>query len=102
MRAAQIQADQAAATRSIEHVLPGTAYPRPQDRLAAVGYDWRAFAENLAMGAPSAAATLEDWMDSPGHRANILSADYTELGTAHAVDAAGRPYYVQVFGRPAH
>ena len=39
-------------------------------------------------------------MTSAGHRANMLNAAYTELGTGYAVDARGRPYFVQVFGKP--
>jgi uncharacterized protein YkwD len=100
MQAAQLHADQMAGARRLEHVLPAGAYPRPEDRLATVGYAWQAWAENLALGEPDASRALAGWMRSAGHRANILSAAYTELGTGHAVDAAGRPYYVQVFGRP--
>ena len=39
-------------------------------------------------------------MKSPGHRKNLLSPAYTELGTGYATDNRGRAYYVQVFGRP--
>jgi uncharacterized protein YkwD len=72
----------------------------PHDRLAAVGYQWQAYAENVAYGQASPASALDAWMHSSGHRANILNASLTELGTGYARDANGRPYYVQVFGRP--
>jgi hypothetical protein len=39
-------------------------------------------------------------MHSRGHRANIISPAFTELGVGYAVDRAGRPYYVQVFASP--
>jgi uncharacterized protein YkwD len=39
-------------------------------------------------------------MQSPGHRANILHATFTEMGVAYLTDTNDRPYYVQVFGRP--
>ena len=52
------------------------------------------------MGHQSTSEAIEAWMKSPDHRKNLLSAAYTELGTGYATDAAGRPYYVQVFGRP--
>jgi uncharacterized protein YkwD len=100
MRAAQTQAEQSASLGKIAHVLPGARYPRPEDRLDASGYPWRAFAENMAMGQRSMSEAIEAWMKSPGHRKNLLSATYTELGTGYATDAKGRPYYVQVFGRP--
>ncbi len=100
MQAAQAQAEQAAAAGRLQHVLPEARYPRPQDRLDAFGYPWQAFAENIAYGHPDAAATIDAWMKSPGHRKNLLSPTYTELGTGYATDAAGRSYDVQVFGRP--
>jgi uncharacterized protein YkwD len=100
MQAAQIHAEQMASLGQMAHSLPGSRYPNPQDRLAAVGYQWSAYAENVAYGQNSPASVLDSWMSSSGHRANILNAGLTELGTGYARDAGGRPYYVQVFGRP--
>ena len=99
-QAAQIQADQMVQLGRLDHVLSGAKYPRPEDRLAAVGYQWRAYAENIAMGQTSPAAVMDSWMHSSGHRANILNANLTEIGVGVARDSAGRPYYVQVFGTP--
>ena len=98
--AAQLQADQMVRMGRLEHVLSGAQYPRPEDRLAAVGYQWSSYAENIAMGQSTAAAAMDAWMHSSGHRANILSTSNTEIGIGFARDSAGRPYYVQVFGRP--
>jgi len=84
----------------LEHVLSGGRYPRPEDRLAAAGYQWSAYAENIAMGQSTPAAAMDSWMHSSGHRANILKTNVTEIGVGFARDSAGRPYYVQVFGRP--
>src|SRR6187455_1617415 len=100
MEAAQLQADQMVRLGRLEHVLSGGRYPRPEDRLAAAGYEWSAYAENIAMGQTTAAAAMDSWMHSSGHRANILSTNVTEIGIGVARDSAGRPYYVQVFGRP--
>jgi uncharacterized protein YkwD len=100
MEAAQLHADQMARLGRLEHVLSGAQYPRPEDRLAAAGYQWSAYAENIAMGQSTAAAAMDSWMRSSGHRANILSTSVTEIGIGFARDSAGRPYYVQVFGRP--
>jgi uncharacterized protein YkwD len=100
MRAAQLHADQMAVLGQMAHVLPGARYPEPQDRLAAVGYGWQAYAENVAYGQTSPASAINAWMNSSGHRANILNPGLTELGTAVATGADGRPYYVQVFGNP--
>ena len=98
--AAQLHADQMARLGRLAHDLSGAQYPRPEDRLAAAGYQWSAYAENIAMGQSTAAAAMDSWMRSSGHRANILSTSVTELGVGVARDSAGRPYYVQVFGRP--
>ena len=100
MEAAQLHADQMARLGRLEHVLSGGRYPRPEDRLAAAGYQWSAYAENIAMGQSTAAAAMDSWMHSSGHRANLLKTNVTEIGVGFARDSAGRPYYVQVFGRP--
>ena len=100
MQAAQLHADQMARAGRLEHVLSGGQYPRPEDRLAAAGYQWSAYAENIAMGQSTPAAVMDSWMRSSGHRANILSTSVTEIGIGFARDSAGRPYWVQVFGRP--
>jgi uncharacterized protein YkwD len=59
--------------------------------------------ENIAAGRPTAAATFQGWMNSPGHRANILNPHFTEVGFGYASSAKSeyRHYWVQVFGRPA-
>jgi uncharacterized protein YkwD len=100
MRAAQLHADQMASLGQMSHVLPGARYPEPDDRLAAVGYRWQAYAENVAYGQGSPAAAVSSWMGSSGHRANILNPGLRELGTAVAHGSDGRPYYIQVFGNP--
>jgi uncharacterized protein YkwD len=100
MRAAQLHADQMASLGQIAHSLPGARYPKPQNRLAAVGYSWQAYAENVAYGQSSPTAAISAWMGSSGHRANILNPGLTEIGTAVANGSDGRPYWVQVFGNP--
>jgi uncharacterized protein YkwD len=100
MRAAQIHAEQMARASQLAHVLPGAAYPRTDDRLAAADYRWQAYGENVALGQLNATEVLKSWMHSPGHRTNILNRDFTEMGAGYAIDRAGRPYYVQVFAKP--
>jgi uncharacterized protein YkwD len=89
-----------AALGRMDHVMRDGPYPEPQDRLAAAGYRWRAFAENIAYGQRGPEDVTGSWMASKGHRANMLSGAYTELGTGYAVDDRGRSYFVQVFGTP--
>jgi len=100
MQAAQLHAEQMARAGRPAHVLPNAVYPRAEDRLAAAGYRWQSYGENLALGQPSPAAAVRDWMHSRGHRRNIVSPDFTELGVGYATDRAGRPYYVQLFASP--
>jgi uncharacterized protein YkwD len=100
-QAAQLQSEQMGTVRVMDHVLPGTLYPSPADRLAAVQYQWSAYGENVAMGQRSGGEVVAAWMNSPGHRANILNPRYTELGVGYSLDQHGRPYYTQVFARPA-
>ncbi|MFI5941468.1 CAP domain-containing protein [Streptomyces uncialis] len=69
------------------------------DRVTAAGYEWSAVGENIAMGQPTAVAVVEAWLDSPGHRANILNCEYTQMGLG--VDTSdGGPRWTQVFAAP--
>jgi uncharacterized protein YkwD len=99
-RAAQIQADQMVRHNRMDHVLAEAQYPRPEDRLAAAAYNWQTYGENLAVGYVDARAVVTGWMESPGHRANILGTSFTEIGVGLTRDGNGRPYYAQMFGRP--
>jgi uncharacterized protein YkwD len=100
MSAAQIQADQMVKAGRMEHELSGQDYPTLRSRFAAVQYAARAAGENIAEGQRTPAAVVTAWMDSSKHRANILSKDYTELGTGVAMARNGRLYFVAVFARP--
>ena len=100
-RAAQLHSEQMGAAARMDHVIPDAPYPNPVDRLAAAHYPWQAYGENIAMGQSGGAEVVSAWMQSAGHRANILNPKFTELGVGVAVDHAGRPYYAQVFGRPS-
>ena len=55
--------------------------------------------ENIAYGNLTADEMMRMWMDSPGHRANILSTRYTHVGVGAATTAAGRVYGTQNFLR---
>ena len=100
MNAAQLQANQMAARNRMAHELPGAAYPSLGSRLDAVGYRMRASGENVAEGYPSAAAVVAGWMTSPGHRDNIVSTRFTEMGAGVATAKNGRTFYTQVFASP--
>ena len=54
-------------------------------------------AENIAMGQSSASEAVSDWMNSPGHRANILGSGYTRIGISLAYSSSGTAYWCQQF-----
>jgi uncharacterized protein YkwD len=99
-RAAQLQAEQMAAAGKLAHDLPGSRYPTLASRLKLIGYGYRSVGENVAEGYTSGAALMAGWMTSAPHRANILSARYTETGVGMARSKTGRTYHAQVFARP--
>jgi uncharacterized protein YkwD len=70
------------------------------DRLDAVGYDdYRTAGENIAQGQTTPAIVVDDWMNSSGHRANIMSTAFTEIGIGYKKSAtSGTLYWVQDFG----
>lgn len=61
---------------------------------------WSRAAENVAYGY-AVNSVVNGWMNSPGHKANILG-DHTSIGIGVAKDANGRNYYTQVFGKYAN
>lgn len=74
----------------------------PSDRAADAGYKGRYVGENIALGLnalpPEMAVRI--WMESEGHRKNILNENYQEIGVGWAKSATGKVYWTQVFGKP--
>ncbi len=66
------------------------------DRITAAGYTSSRWAENIAHGHTSPEAAMLGWVNSEGHRKNILSSDFCDLGVGYV--SAGR-YWTQKFGR---
>lgn len=72
------------------------------DRVTRQGYAWRAVAENISFGRNDPRAVVAAWMNSPGHRANLLRTAVTQMGAALA-DRDGdryRHYAVLVLAAP--
>ncbi|WP_405443349.1 CAP domain-containing protein [Streptomyces avidinii] len=68
-------------------------------RVEAAGYAWSRLGENIARGQSDADAVMKAWMNSSGHRANILNCDFREIGIGvHKGD--GGPWWTQNFGAP--
>ncbi|SEG95551.1 Uncharacterized conserved protein YkwD, contains CAP (CSP/antigen 5/PR1) domain [Nonomuraea solani] len=68
------------------------------DRMRAAGFSGSAWAENIAMGQRSAAEVVRGWMNSSGHRQNIMNCSYTLIGVGAAKDGQGQIYWTQDFG----
>ncbi|MEH1169884.1 CAP domain-containing protein [Micromonospora sp. CPCC 205539] len=67
-------------------------------RLDRVGYAWRSYGENVAWNQKTPTAVMDAWMNSSGHRANILNCSFTEIGVGIA--SSNGPYWTQVFATP--
>jgi uncharacterized protein YkwD len=70
------------------------------DRVGASGFRWRALGENVAAGYRDASSVVNGWMNSPGHRKNILNPAFTTVGVAVAGSADGTYYWTMDLGRP--
>lgn len=70
-----------------------------QQRLDRAGYAWRMAAENLALCTCDAARVVGLWMESDGHRRNLLNTEATEIGGAVLQNSAGYDVWVLVLGR---
>lgn len=69
-------------------------YGTPFRMLRAFGLSYRTAGENIAMGYAAPAAVVAGWMNSEGHRANILSSAYTKIGVGYVADGH---YWTQQF-----
>ena len=61
------------------------------------GIEFSAAGENIAHGQTGADEVMEDWMNSPGHKANIMSDIYNQIGVGAAKADNGTYYFTQLF-----
>ncbi|MFF9898082.1 CAP domain-containing protein [Streptomyces longispororuber] len=94
--AAQAHSDDMVARAFYSHTAPDGS--EPWHRAAAAGSAHRAVGENIACGQRSPAEVVRGWMDSPGHRANILKPAFTHLGVGFAGGGRAGTYWTQLFG----
>ncbi|MFG1923645.1 CAP domain-containing protein [Cryptosporangium sp. NPDC048952] len=69
----------------------------PWDRAKESGYEVPT-GENIAQGQKTAEAVMDAWMNSEGHRANILNCSSKAIGIGRAIDSGGTVYWTQMFG----
>ncbi|GMA65144.1 CAP domain-containing protein [Alicyclobacillus fastidiosus] len=81
-----------------DHTSP--KYGSPFNMMTTFGIHYTYAGENIAAGQPDAATVMQDWMNSPGHRANILNPNYTEIGVGEVHGGSYGTYWVQEFIHP--
>lgn len=92
-KAARLRAEEL--RQSFSHTRPNGS--RCFTALDEVGADYHGAGENIAMGQTTAREVMTDWMNSEGHRANILNENFTTLGVGICTDANGKTYWAQMF-----
>ena len=89
--AAQGHSDHMARERILTHV--GAGWTDGGMRISNAGYRWRAWAENVAVVQATAADVMSAWMNSSGHRANILNGQVVHIGIAATKASNGVVYW---------
>lgn len=92
---AQIKAEDMAKLGYWGHTSP--TFGDPFEMMEYFGIDYFTAGENIAKGQPTPQWVMQSWMNSPGHRSNILDVDFTHIGIGYALDAHGTPCWVQMF-----
>ncbi|WP_344341549.1 CAP domain-containing protein, partial [Kitasatospora putterlickiae] len=96
--AAQVHSDDMASRDFFDHASPEGNHA--DQRIEAAGYRWSTWGENIARGQKDPAAVMESWMNSPGHRANILNCSFQQIGVGVRTGSGG-PWWTQVFAAPS-
>ena len=92
---ARMKAEDMAKKGYFSHTSP--TYGSAFDMMKNYGVSYRTAGENIAKGQKTPEAVMNGWMNSSGHRANILSSAYTHIGVGYAKDSKGNTYWVQIF-----
>ena len=91
-RVARYKSEDMARNRYFSHTSP--PYGTPFEMIRSFGLSYRSAGENIAYGQRTPAAVMDAWMNSSGHRANILNASYTQIGVGYY---ANGNYWTQMF-----
>jgi len=75
-------------------------YGSPFEMLTQFNISYTAAGENIAYGQSTPDEVMTAWMNSPGHRANILNTNFTQIGVGIALKANGQLVWTQTFTRP--
>ncbi|MFI6769354.1 CAP domain-containing protein [Streptomyces sp. NPDC050355] len=96
-RAAQRHSDDMATRHFFDHTNPDGS--DPGERITRAGYAWSAYGENISVGRATPSAVMNAWMDSPGHRRNILQCDLADIGVGIRFGTGG-PWWTQDLAAP--
>ena len=93
---------EAAALARAKEIETSFSHTRPDGRnfstaLTDAGITFRSSGENIAWGQRSPEEVVKAWMNSEGHRANILNTNFTKIGVGYYQNGAGRNYWSQLF-----
>lgn len=91
-RVARYKSEDMAANRYFSHTSP--TYGTPFQMIRSFGLSYRTAGENIAYGQRTPAAVMDAWMNSSGHRANILNSSYTHIGVGYCERGN---YWTQMF-----
>lgn len=97
MTLAQEQSDRMANANTMSHEVNGLTF---MQRITSSSYNPAYAGENIAFGQTTPEEVVTAWMNSPGHRANILNPNFTEIGVGVAQGSNGALYWTQIFGTP--
>ena len=78
-----------------DHTSP--TYGSPFEMMRHFGINYSSAGENIAAGQKTAQEVMNSWMNSSGHRANILNKDYEQLGVGYVEGGSYGTYWVQMF-----
>ena len=89
---ARVKSSDMSKNNYFSHTSP--TYGTPFEMLKSYGISYKSAGENIAQGSTSPEAVVNGWMNSSGHRANILNANYTHIGIGYEADGN---YWTQMF-----
>ncbi|MGX9133990.1 CAP domain-containing protein [Rummeliibacillus sp. JY-2-4R] len=92
MQSARLKSDDMAKNNYFDHTSP--TYGSPFDQMKSLGISYKSAGENIAQGQRTPEEVVQAWMDSPGHRANIMNSSYTHIGVGYS---ANGNYWTQQF-----
>ena len=97
-RVARYKSTDMATKGYFSHTSP--TYGSPFVMMENFGLSFSSAGENIAYGQMTPEDVMNAWMNSPGHRANILGANFTQIGVGYCTNSNGVPYWTQQFIRP--